>query len=582
MIEITLRSFLSEFNGSKFIVYSSLLAFTILLALKLDAIITASFVVIFIPLWIAELVVLVGFFVGFVGFCMSPPARADAGSRVDFICMCLCMIQHLLLVAFEVLCCYKLEFINEETPGEDISWCFVFTPLFIQSLFAMVVSVYCIRHDKSFEFEMFFAINVVQFVFIAFKLDNALHWSWVIVFVPTWILFSLCVVGTMYSLIIAVFLSRSLFILNQQRRTQIFNSICHLMLAAPLITFFVLLTSKLDALRWIHERPTQLSYLIVSIPLFISLSLLVFMAFGNRHGNTWWFAMRKPFCNFVFDAFPLLRQYANISYRIGSVDETVERPSRGIGCDEPLCNGPPRTLSSIRVATQLWFVDCIFKNQRFQMNSTNNKVLLLGDSGVGKSTLTNTLCATPDCRPESTVGVSIKVLAHQFAAGTPQESTEIIELWDVGGTLMHRQTAARVFTENVAGLIFIHDLSNTRSEKNLTQWAQLLDYIKPGLPSPQRFNEFNKMTDIVENVGYLPTLVVGSCLDLAPHRGTREGTTPKLGSIRHFESIALDCRREITPASTNRLLISRFFDAVCVVKSKSEDPVANQRRRRYL
>ncbi|KAI6201982.1 hypothetical protein M3Y96_00900100 [Aphelenchoides besseyi] len=106
---------------------------------------------------------------------MSPPARADAGSRVDFVCMCLCMIQHLLLVAFEVLCCYKLEFINEETPGEDISWCFVFTPLFIQSLFAMLVSVYCVRHDKSFEFGMFFAINVVQFVFIAFKLNNALQ-----------------------------------------------------------------------------------------------------------------------------------------------------------------------------------------------------------------------------------------------------------------------------------------------------------------------------------------------------------------------------------------------------------------------
>ncbi|KAI6233817.1 Ras-related protein ypt4 [Aphelenchoides fujianensis] len=210
------------------------------------------------------------------------------------------------------------------------------------------------------------------------------------------------------------------------------------------------------------------------------------------------------------------------------------------------------------------------------------KVLLLGDSGVGKSTLTNTLCGIADCRPESTVGVTIKVLAHQFAAGTPQESTEIIELWDVGGTLQHRPTAARVFTENAAGLIFVHDLSNPRSEKNLAQWAQILDYLKPTLQSPQRFNEFNKSGgDVIESLGYLPTLVVGSCLDLAPHRA-RDGSTPKLGQIRHFETIALDCRREITPASTNRLLISRFFDAVCVAKSRSADPVVNQRRRRFL
>lgn len=45
----------------------------------------------------------------------------------------------------------------------------------------------------------------------------------------------------------------------------------------------------------------------------------------------------------------------------------------------------------------------------FVMNTNSNKVLLLGDTGVGKSTLVNTLCGTPDQRPESTVGVTIKV-----------------------------------------------------------------------------------------------------------------------------------------------------------------------------
>lgn len=42
------------------------------------------------------------------------------------------------------------------------------------------------------------------------------------------------------------------------------------------------------------------------------------------------------------------------------------------------------------------------------MNSSN-KVLLLGDSGVGKSTLVNTLCSKFESRPQSTIGSAIQV-----------------------------------------------------------------------------------------------------------------------------------------------------------------------------
>jgi hypothetical protein len=135
---------------------------------------------------------------------------------------------------------------------------------------------------------MFFAVNVVQFVFVSFKLDNALHWSWSIVFVPTFILLMLCVLCSLYSLIIAIFLSHSFFVLNQQRRAQIYNSICRLILSVPLISFFVLLTSKLDALRWVDEKPTQIPFILVSVPLYGALILLIFMAFGNKNGNTWY------------------------------------------------------------------------------------------------------------------------------------------------------------------------------------------------------------------------------------------------------------------------------------------------------
>lgn len=47
------------------------------------------------------------------------------------------------------------------------------------------------------------------------------------------------------------------------------------------------------------------------------------------------------------------------------------------------------------------------------MNLTN-KVILLGDSGVGKSTLGNTLCGNFNGRPQSTIGCAIQVRVYIY------------------------------------------------------------------------------------------------------------------------------------------------------------------------
>lgn len=59
-------------------------------------------------------------------------------------------------------------------------------------------------------------------------------------------------------------------------------------------------------------------------------------------------------------------------------------------------------------------------------------------------------------------------------AGTPAESTELIELWDIGGSNAHKE-ASRVFLDAPNGLIFVHDLSNSRSEQNLASWLDLFN-----------------------------------------------------------------------------------------------------------
>jgi len=60
-------------------------------------------------------------------------------------------LEHILLLTFELLLCFKLENPNGEIEGVQLSWVLVFSPLFIQSFVAMVISIWCIRNDKLFE-----------------------------------------------------------------------------------------------------------------------------------------------------------------------------------------------------------------------------------------------------------------------------------------------------------------------------------------------------------------------------------------------------------------------------------------------
>lgn len=48
------------------------------------------------------------------------------------------------------------------------------------------------------QMELFFSANIVQFVFIAFKLDNVIEWHWAIVFIPLWVVLTLCAVGVFF------------------------------------------------------------------------------------------------------------------------------------------------------------------------------------------------------------------------------------------------------------------------------------------------------------------------------------------------------------------------------------------------
>ena len=97
-------------------------------------------------------------------------------------------------------------------------------------------------------------------------------------------------------------------------------------------------------------------------------------------------------------------------------------------------------------------------------------VLVVGDSGVGKTSLTS-LIANGTClsSPGWTVGCSVEVKLHQYLEGTQNEKEYFVELWDIGGSHSQRNTR-HVFMHNVHGVILVHDLANRKSCLNLEKW----------------------------------------------------------------------------------------------------------------
>ncbi|XP_035223706.1 rab-like protein 3 [Stegodyphus dumicola] len=98
------------------------------------------------------------------------------------------------------------------------------------------------------------------------------------------------------------------------------------------------------------------------------------------------------------------------------------------------------------------------------------KILVVGDSGVGKSSLVHLICHFEAItNPSWTIGCSVEVKLHEYKEGTPFQKTYFVELWDVGGSSSHRNSRA-VFYNSFHGIILVHDLTNRKSKQNLRKW----------------------------------------------------------------------------------------------------------------
>ncbi|CAK8683650.1 transmembrane protein 185B-like [Clavelina lepadiformis] len=297
-----------DFNPSKFVAFGCLFPLSILVSLKLNQTIDWPMWVLFIPLWVLNLIVIAGAITGSVVWCHHPEYRVERDGYNDYKAMLITVGMHLLLLMFELLLCD-----NVEAGGGKNMWVLIFTPLFFASPFAIAACIWGFKHDRSLELEIILSVNILLFIFIALRLDGIISWPWTAVFIPLWIVMCLPSIAVLYYFVWTLIYFRSTFP-ESDRRAHLVMAVIWIFVVLPFLTFQVLLAYKLDG---INNSPWPS----VFIPLHISLFALIIGTFGSKGGNKWWFGIRTDFCQFMLEKCPCMRLYGNISYNFPQKDD---------------------------------------------------------------------------------------------------------------------------------------------------------------------------------------------------------------------------------------------------------------------
>lgn len=212
------------------------------------------------------------------------------------------------------------------------------------------------------------------------------------------------------------------------------------------------------------------------------------------------------------------------------------------------------------------------------------KILVVGDSGVGKTSLVHHICHNESIsNPGWTIGCTVEVKLYDYKEGTPGMKSFFLEFWDVGGSASH-QTCRSIFYNGVNGLILVHDLTNKKSFTNLRHW--LTEVLGSGKDAGNVLNSKQSKSSSNTNKGgwleftidigddfdreqfagnQIPVIIIGTKLDQA-------GTARILSSSRGLnlaeeigaDMINLNCTdtKQLKPGTLNDKKLCAFFDKV--------------------
>lgn len=189
-------------------------------------------------------------------------------------------------------------------------------------------------------------------------------------------------------------------------------------------------------------------------------------------------------------------------------------------------------------------------------SSDSVRVLLLGDSNVGKTCVLNLLCRGKIAtgRESRTIGCMAEVLIHAY-----KERKYFVELLEVGGSQKFA-ISRKLFYTNYDGLILVHDLNNKKSYHNLRKWIkEAIGHSEyqwndepPSYSSGEHTLELRFENEIV------PVLFFGTNSDLLSgdvllHQNWYERGTVALSTLS---------KHAFADNSAARVALNRFFDRV--------------------
>ncbi|CAL8329745.1 unnamed protein product [Lota lota] len=96
------------------------------------------------------------------------------------------------------------------------------------------------------------------------------------------------------------------------------------------------------------------------------------------------------------------------------------------------------------------------------------KVIVIGDSGVGKTCLTHRFCAGEfPCRPDATIGVDFR----ERIVDIDGERIKL-QMWDTAGQERFRKSMVQHYYRNVHAVLFVYDVTYPASFRGLPAWVE--------------------------------------------------------------------------------------------------------------
>lgn len=180
------------------------------------------------------------------------------------------------------------------------------------------------------------------------------------------------------------------------------------------------------------------------------------------------------------------------------------------------------------------------------------RVLVVGDSGVGKSSLARLILhGSAIARPTQTIGCTVDV--KHITYGSPGSSSNsvvgdaernfFVELWDVSGHDRYRDCRS-LFYSQINGVIFVYDLSQRKTKTNLSKWA--VEVAESGTFSAPLGSG---------GPGGLPVpyLVIANKVDIAPRDGRRVSSGNLIDVARQWVD-----KQGLLPSSEELPLVDSF------------------------